>query len=83
MDRRRLIGGLAVVVLLVGVLLALFSPRGAFNSGAVRESLDTPIGTFSRTVGGQSSPWPVVGYVLAGVGAVGLVVAFALKPPKA
>jgi hypothetical protein len=83
MDKRRLIGGLSIVVLVVGLLLVGFSPGGLFNSGAVTESVTTPFGSFSRSLGDRSSSWPIVGYVLSCAAAAGLVVAIALQPPKA
>lgn len=79
MDKRRLVGGLAVVLLLVGVLLACFAPGGLFNSGVVHETVNLPFVSVTHTTPGHSSPWPMVGYGLAGVGLLGLVIAFAMK----
>ena len=80
MDKRRLVLGLGVLLLIAGALLACFTPGGIFNTGG-SEVLATPIGTFTVPAERKSSAWPVVGYVLLGVGALGLVVAFAMKPP--
>jgi hypothetical protein len=82
MDTRKLAFGLAIVFIIAGVLLALFTPGGLLNSGGVTESFQTPFGSVSMSAS-KSSAWPVVGYVLIGVGAVAAVVAFALNsPPK-
>jgi hypothetical protein len=81
MDKRKLIAGLAVLLLIAGVLVALFAPSGLLNPGVVKETIDTPIATFTHTARvAPDSNLPILGYVLAGVGGVGLVVAFAMKP---
>jgi hypothetical protein len=74
MDRRRLAFGLGFLLIVAGLLLAFFTPGGLFN----RTMIGTPFGSFDI---GESSPWPVVGYVLVGIGAVGLVIGFAMKKP--
>jgi hypothetical protein len=79
MNTRKLAFGLAALLIVAGVLLALFTPGGLVNRGAV-QSLETPIGHFSMSVA-ESSPWPIVGYVLIGMGGVAGVVGFALKSP--
>ena len=80
MDRRRLVLGLGVLLVVAGALLACFTPGGLFNSGG-QETVSTPIGSFSFQGEKKSSAGPIIGYVLLGVGAVGLVVAFAMKSP--
>jgi hypothetical protein len=80
MDRRRLVLGLGVLLLVVGTLLAGFTPGGLFNAGG-SETIGTPIGTFTVPGAKKSSAGPVVGYPLMGAGALGLVAAFAMKPP--
>jgi hypothetical protein len=82
MDKRRLILGLGVLMLVVGAVLACFTSGGLFNSGG-SETVGTPFGSFSVPGEKKSSAGPIIGYVLLGVGAVGLLVAFAMKsPPK-
>ena len=78
MDKRKLAFGLAALLIVAGLLLALFTPGGLLNEGAV-ETVQTPFGTFSKSEA-KSSPWPIVGYVLLGLGGVTAVVGFALKP---
>jgi hypothetical protein len=80
MDRRRLVIGVAVLLLVVGGLLACFAPGGLLNKVNVT-TVDTPLGSFS-TSEAKSSPWPVVGYVLLGLGGVGAVVGYAMKPSR-
>ena len=77
MDKRRLIGGLGALLILAGLLIAFFVPGGLFNLGTVTQTLG-PL-TITTPV---SSPWPIVGWVLAAVGAVGIVIAFAMKAPR-
>jgi len=80
MDKRRLIFGLAVLLLIAGAALACFAPGGLFNRAKLT-SVDTPFGSFSKSEA-VSSSGPVIGYVLLGLGGVGVVVGFALKSPK-
>ena len=82
MDTRRLVIGLAALVIVGGIVLALFTPGGLVNSGVV-QSVQTPFGSLSVSEA-KSSPWPIVGYVLIGLGCVAAVVGFAMKspPPK-
>jgi hypothetical protein len=82
MDTRRLVLGLSVLLVVVGALLACFTPGGIFNRGVVTQSVDFPfVGSMTVRAEGVSSPWPIVGYVLMGLGGLGLVVAFAMKSP--
>lgn len=80
MDKRRLVLGLAVLLMVVGGVLACFTPGGLFNS-SYEKSLETPFGSVTVTGQKKSSEWPIVGYVLLGAGALGLVLAFAMKSP--
>jgi hypothetical protein len=84
MDTRRLVFGLAMLLVIVGALLACFTPGGILNRGVVTQSVDLPfVGSLTVRAEGASSPWPIVGYVLLGLGGLGLVIAFAIKvPPK-
>src|SRR5437868_5050597 len=79
MDTRRLIFGMAVLLLAVGFALAAFTPGGWFNRGA-SETFNTPFGSVTVT-DEKSSAGPIIGYVLLGLGGVGLVTAFAMKSP--
>jgi hypothetical protein len=103
MDKRRLVLGLGVLLLICGALLACFSPGGLLHSSGSKtlstpfgsfsvqgdkssagliingsETLSTPFGSFS-VQGEKFSAGPIIGYVLLGLGAVGLVIAFAMK----
>jgi hypothetical protein len=85
MDKRRLVLGLSVLLLVAGALLACFTPGGLFNRPQVTQSMDVPFfGTMTVRAEGGTTAWPVVGYVLLGLGGVGSILAFAMKsPPKA
>jgi hypothetical protein len=80
MDRRRLVFGVAALLLVAGALLACFAPGGLLNRADVT-TLETPFGVFSKSEA-KSSPWPMVGYGLLGLGALGMVVGFAMKPTR-
>jgi hypothetical protein len=80
MDNRKLAFGLAALLIVAGLLLALFTPGGLLNHTAV-QSVQTPFGTFSASEQ-KSSPWPLVGYGAIGLGGVAAVVGFALKPTR-
>jgi hypothetical protein len=83
MDKRRLVLGLSVLLLVAGLSLAAFTPGGFFNR-VQTHSVEVPFfGTMTVRGEGATSPWPVVGYVLLGLGGLGLVLAFAMKPPRA
>jgi hypothetical protein len=79
MNTRKLFFGLAALLIVAGFLLALFTPGGLANSGVV-QSVQTPFGSFSLSES-RSSSWPIVGYVMIGLGGVAAVVGFALKSP--
>jgi hypothetical protein len=80
MDKRRLIIGLAVLFLITGTALACFTPGGFFNRRNEAVAY-TPFGKIS--IGeNESTPWPIIGYVLLALGGVGAVIAFAMKTPK-
>jgi hypothetical protein len=86
MDTRKLCFGLGAVAILVGLLLAAFTPGGWFNHGAsANTTMDMPFfGTVSVNADTtHSSVWPIVGYVLMGVGAVAVVVGYSLNSPPA
>jgi hypothetical protein len=80
MNKRRLIVGLGALLLIAGAALACCTPGGLFNRESVT-SVNTPFGSFSKSEA-VDSPWPVIGYVLLGLGGVGIVVGLALKSPK-
>jgi hypothetical protein len=79
MDTRKLVIGLAVVLAVIGLILALATPGGLLNRQDTA-TVDFGFGALSVT-GQKSSPWPIVGYVLLGVGVIGTVVGIAMKPP--
>jgi hypothetical protein len=79
MNTRKLFFGLAALLIVAGLLLALFTPGGLANSGIVH-TVQTPFGSLSVTES-RSSPWPIIGYVMIGLGGVAAVVGFALKSP--
>jgi hypothetical protein len=83
MSTRRLVFGLGVLVIIAGLLLAALSPGGWFNQGQTREaSIKIPIWSWEiKASEEKSSAWPIVGYVLLGVGGVALVVGFAMTAP--
>jgi hypothetical protein len=76
-DTRKLVFGLSVLLILAGILLALFTPGGLLNK---QDDLTNLMGSFGLSVQ-RTSPGPIIGYVLLGLGAVGVVVAYAMKPP--
>ncbi|HWP59105.1 MAG TPA: hypothetical protein VNL14_14525 [Candidatus Acidoferrales bacterium] len=75
MDLRRLVLGLTAVALLAGLLLASFAPGGWFNKGEIEKAaVKTPVGSLEITTEqSKTSAWPTVGYVLLGLGAIGVV----------
>ncbi|MFC1706417.1 hypothetical protein ACFL59_06270 [Planctomycetota bacterium] len=77
MDKRRLIFGLALLLLIAGVVLACFAPGGFFNTSGA-QTIGTPLGSFSMPGAKKASAGPIVGYALLGLGGIGLVVAFAM-----
>jgi hypothetical protein len=82
MDTRRLVLGLSLLLVVAGVLVACFAPGGLWNRQSVTQSVDVPfMGNLTvRSEGAPSSWLAVVGWVLAGAGAVGMVAAFAMRP---
>jgi len=80
MDKRKLVFGLGVLLIVVGALLALFTPGGLFNHGG-SAAIVTPIGTLNVREEPRGTAGPIAGYVLLGVGGLALVIAFAMKPP--
>jgi formylglycine-generating enzyme required for sulfatase activity len=82
MDSRRLVFGASVLLVVVGLLLASFTPGGWLNRGGGGTTIDLPFGSVTLPGQEKSSPWPLVGYVALGLGAVGLVAAFAMKSPR-
>jgi hypothetical protein len=77
MDLRRLEFGLAALVIVAGILLALFTPGEPLNRGVV-QTVETPFGSLSVSET-KALPWAIVGYVLIGLGCVEVVVGFAMK----
>ena len=77
MDWKRLITGLALLTLLTGVLLVCFTTGGLLNRFRGFQSIDDLTGHGIYL----GFPGPVIGFVLMGIGAVGLVVVFSIKKP--
>lgn len=81
MDKKRLVIGLSVLLMIGGLVLIGFAPGGFFNPVA-STIVDMPW----LTVEGKREvklgmPGPVAGFVLLGVGALGVVIGLALKNP--
>jgi hypothetical protein len=84
MDLRKLVLGLTALALIGGLLLVCFAPGGLFNRGETEKAaVKTPLGSFEITAHeSKSSVWPTVGYVLLGMGAVGVVAFISMKSPS-
>jgi len=82
MDKRKLVLGIGILLIIVGVLLALFTPGGILNR-ADNATVTTPFGTLTVREEQRSRAGPIIGYALLGIGGLGLVVAFAMKRPGA
>jgi hypothetical protein len=63
MDKRRLLLGSAVLLVLAGLLLAALTPGGWFNSGTT-QAVDTPIGSIRNPRIGRL--WATFCWVLEG-----------------
>ena len=81
MDLRKLVFGLTALAIIGGLLLVYFAPGGWFNSGQTeRAAVKTPVGLLEITAHEtKSSVWPTVGYVLLGIGRVGVVAFLCMK----
>jgi hypothetical protein len=84
MDLRKLVLGLSALAIVSGLLLVCFAPGGWFNKGQTEKAaLKTPVGSFEITAQeAKSSDWPTVGYVLLGIGGVGVVAFLSMKPSR-
>jgi hypothetical protein len=85
MDKQKLVGGIAVLALIAGGLLTCFTPGGFLQAKPEeRTVVDTPLVdvrvTSQEEQPGLVSPGPIAGFVLLGLGAVGVVAALAMKP---
>jgi hypothetical protein len=78
MDRRKLLIGLGVLLLIVGSLLASLCPGGIFNRGP-SATLSTPLGTVHVREETGPSAGVIVGYVFLGIGGLALITGIALK----
>jgi hypothetical protein len=91
MSERKLVLSLAALLIIGGVLLALFSPGGFLNNPVPFGSLNAPV------VDGDGDPvfdpaqrpptestvGPIMGYTALGLGALSIVVGLAMTPrPK-
>jgi hypothetical protein len=82
MDKRRLIFGSALLLIAIGLLLAAVTPGGWFNRDIASSSIQFGSVTIEGFQERKSSPWPTIGYILMGVGGLGMVVAYAMKPSR-
>jgi hypothetical protein len=82
MDKRRLIFGSALLLIAIGLLLAAVTPGGWFNRDIASASIQLGSVSIQGFEERKSSPWPTTGYVLMGVGGLGMVVAYAMKPSR-
>lgn len=84
MDLRKLVLGLTALAIVTGFLLVCFAPGGWLNRGKTEKAeLKTPVGSLEFTTReAKSSAWPTVGYVLLGIGAVGVVASLSMKSPR-
>jgi len=83
MDLRKLVLGLTALAIIAGLLLVCFAPGGWFNRGRTEKTaVETPVGSLEISAHEtKSSVWPTVGYVLLGIGGVGVVVFVSMKSP--
>jgi len=83
MDLRKLVLGLTALAIIGGLLLVCFAPGGWFNRGQTEKAeVKTPVGSVEITAHEtKSSVWPTVGYVLLGIGGVGVVALISIKSP--
>ena len=84
MDLRKFMFGLTAIAIIAGLLLVVFAPGGWLNRGQTeKDAVNTPLGSLEITTReAKTSPWPTVGYVLLGIGAVGVVTFIAMKSPR-
>src|SRR5262249_37168925 len=84
MDTKKLILGLSTLAVVAGLILVCFAPGGFLNRPQNQAvALDMPmLGEVKLETNGPGlgSPGPVTGFILLGAGAVGFVVAWAMKP---
>ena len=84
MDLRKLVLGLTALAIVAGLLLVCFAPGGWFNKGHTETAaVKTPVGSLEFTAHeAKTSGWPTVGYVLLGIGGVGVVALISMKSPR-
>lgn len=78
MNKRKLLIGIGILLIIVGGLLAAFAPGGWLNRGA-EANIVTPIGTISARESPRTSVGSIVGYCLLTAGGLVLVIGFAIK----
>jgi hypothetical protein len=84
MDLRKMVLGLTTLAIVAGLLLVCFAPGGWFNKGQTEKAaFKTPVGSIEITAQeAKSSVWPTVGYVLLGIGGVGVVAYLSMNPSR-
>ena len=84
MDLRKLVLGLSTLAIVAGLLLVSFAPGGWFNKGHTETAaVKTPVGSVEFSAHeAKTSDWPTVGYVLLGIGGVGVVAFLSMKNPQ-
>jgi hypothetical protein len=84
MDLQKMVLGLTTLAIVAGLLLACFAPGGWFNKGQTEKAaFKTPVGSIEITAQeAKSSVWPTVGYVLLGIGGVGVVAFLSIKSSR-
>lgn len=78
MNRRRLVIGIGIMLMLIGGLLVTFMPGGIFNRGASARIV-TPLGTLDVREQQSHSPSLITGYVLLGIGGLAIATGVAMK----
>ena len=82
MSNQRLILGVCTILIAFGLLLICFAPGGFLNTEGGEGKIDVPgvqITLEAKRGPELSRPGPVAGFVLLGVGAVGLALAMAMQ----
>ena len=84
MDLRKMVLGLTALAIVAGFLLVCFAPGGWFNRVHTETAaVKTPVGSLELTAHeSKTSVWPTVGYVLLGIGGIGVVALLSMKSPR-
>jgi hypothetical protein len=79
MDKKRLLLGFAILFLLAGALLVCLAPGGLLHKTSASQGNIMGFEILGEPAVHLGMPGPIAGFVLLGIGAVGLVFRFALK----